>query len=435
MTSAPNRSLGVVASGKDRVVEIDIVSPVPGALLGGISIPGLVRIEGEREQAVRSDADLGDCHLILSPVTGGTVQAPVAAAPQLPRQNEVPPQLPGASLTGSMFGLPGVAGSRFKVKLVKKHSPAEFEPQTFSHGDVTLYAAPMPVGLHVDDPGGAQLFALAGPIRETARVDVTAALNRHLGATGVHGTSIAAVITVRSDVVGRASILWTTTGGVIERALKGRLSAESVGSPTEIVVPPPHPGREPIRTLADVTVSHHGMAIHPVSDQVPKADAGLGGVTVRDRAVVRALPPEALRDQVLRKVCVIGWPRGSTDLTLELLGVSASVEGLAPPVDRDPPLQVWFDLGEVAVSAPVEIRLFATRGGFHWIADPQPLMRLAIASGPEGERVSVGGRTIDLTGAETVSTAVALAGTDRWAVTTDQFCTVSIANAVMEFEP
>ncbi|HEY3485277.1 MAG TPA: hypothetical protein VGK49_07825 [Ilumatobacteraceae bacterium] len=433
---APSRSLGVVASGKQDVTEIDIRTPVAGVLVRALSIPGLVRLDGENEFTIGSQGDLGsEFHLILSPVVGSDVQAPIVAAPALGRVNELPAQLTGASLSGSLFSLPDVAGSRFKVKLVKQHSPEEFEPQHFSHGDVTMYAAPMPIGLHVDDPDGAELYALGVPIVDRATVDVSAAWNRHLGAAASAGTPITSTITLRSDVVGKASVLWSTSGEVIERAVDGRLSVESTGSPVQVVLPPPHPGRAPTRTVADVTVTHHGMAIHPISDVVPAVDAGLGGPAVRDTGVVRKLPTDALRDQVLRKVCVIGWPRGTTDLTVEVLGVSATVAGLAPPVDRDPPLHVWFDVGEVAVDRPVEIKLTATRGAFGWIADPEPLVRLAIATGPVGERVTVGGHAIDLTGDETAVSGIALAGTDRWAVATDQFCTVSISNAVMEFPP
>ena len=138
----------------------------------------------------------------------------------------------------------------------------------------------------------------------------------------------------------------------------------------------------------------------------------------------------------------VGDPRGlrvracgDTDLTLTVLGQTATVTGLAAPTDREPASLVWFDVGELFVDAPIELALTATRGAFGWIADPDPIVRLAVSTTPAAERVAVGGAPIDLTGDETVLIGLALAGTDRWDVETDQFCTVSMANAVMEFAP
>lgn len=439
-TGGSGRSLGVVASGKERVDEILVDSPVAAAPVRSFRIPHLVRFEGDDEVAISGEEDFGEeLHLVLTPIVDGPMQAPVLAVPPLPGKAALPPQLTGGSLSGSLFTVPDVAGARFRITLVKGDAPDDFEEQVFSHGDVTMYAAPMPVGLHVDGPDGTELFALQGPVSGTTTVDVTAAMRRHLSAAaagGVGGEPVTAAITVRSDVVGTAWVRWACDGEVIERSLDRRLTLEISGAPARIALPAPHPGRAATRTVADVTVAHHGMAIHPISDAIPEADAGLGGPVVRDVAVVRALPPGALRGHHLTRVCVIGWPVAETDLTLEVLGTTATVQGLAAPVDRAPPSQVWFDLGApLLVDGPVELRLTATRGAFGWVAAPEPLVRVAIAARPRGEKVTVGGHTVALTGVETVETGVALSGPHGWAVASDQLCTVSISNGVMEFAP
>lgn len=438
VTAGPGRPLGVAAPGRNRVSEIVVTSPVPGALVRGVGLPGLKRHEGDAAIAVDSSGGLGgDLHLVLTPIIGGQHRAPVIAVPPLPRKQALPPQLVGGSLSGSVLLLPDLALSTFSITVVRGNAPQDFTEQQISYGDVTLYAAPMPIGLHVDGPDGAELYAIAGPLGST-EVDLTAALNRHLGTAVPLASSdaVTSTITLRSDVLGQASVELAIVGGVITRALAGRLAVELTGAPTAIAVPPPAPGRPPRRSLADVTITHHGLALHPLSSPSPRADAGLGGPAVRDAPVVRKLPPEALRGQRLARVAVIGWPLGATDLTLSVLGASASVAGLLPAASRADPSVVWFALGEpVDVDRPVEVALTATRGAFSWIADPDPLVQLAILTAPEGERVTVGGLLVELTGLETVVAGMELTGTDGWPVATDQFCTVSLANVVLEFAP
>ncbi|MET0662487.1 MAG: hypothetical protein ABWZ42_05080 [Ilumatobacteraceae bacterium] len=434
------RSLGTVASAKTEVNDIVVVSPAPGAPIRGIRIPDLVRHEGEEELPIEGSGDLGGgLHLVLTPMIGGQVQAPLIAVPALPHQNALPAQLTGGGLSGSLFTLPDVIGTKFRITVVRGDAPEDFVEQPISYGDVTMYAAPMPVGLHVDGPDGAELFAMTGPITSNVVVDLQAAMSRHLDAAVVDGgpdTSVTTAVTIRSDVIGSAWVRWITTGGVIERKIDERLTADVTGATTSVALPPPDPGRVPTRTVADVTITHHGMAIHPISDAIPTTDAGLGGPVVRNAAVTRSLPPDALRDQHIRRACVIGWPLVETDLTLQVLGKSAAAAVLVAPTDRQAPSLVWFDFEDPPfVDGPAEFELTATRGAFGWIADPEPLLRVAVAATPSGEHVVVGGHTVGLTGDETVETGVVLSGTDGWTVVSDQFCTVSIANAVMEFAP
>jgi hypothetical protein len=434
------RKLGVVAAAHDRVDQIVLDNPEPGTLLRGLRIPALHRFEGDEKLAISSASDLGgDLHLVLTPITSGQVGAPLIAVPPLPGKNALPAQLVGGSLSGSLMQLPDIPGTRFRVTVVKGNSPEDFAQQDFSHGDVELFVAPMPVGLHVDGPDGAELFALAGSSSQSTQVDLRAALTRYFGAavkTTGDGMPLEAAVTVRADVQGRAGVQLSTSGGVIERKLEGRLSAQATGAGARIPVPAPHSARAPLRTIADVTVTHHGMALHPISNPLPNRDAGIGGPTVRDRSVVRALPPEALRGLYVMRVAVVGWPLAETDLTLSLLGQSASVSGLTPTRERSAAAQVWFDFpSPLRVDNAVELALTATRGAFGWVSDPEPLVQIAVAAAPEGKHVRVAGRDLTLTGAETLVSGVALSGHRDFAVETDQFCSVSIANAVMEFAP
>lgn len=434
VTTGTGRNLGLVAAAKDEVQSITLNSPAPGSLLRALRIPSFYRHEGADAVRIRTQGDLGGRRLVLTPIVGGSELAPVIAVPHLGKKKALPAQLTGGALSGELFTVPDLAGDRFKVTLVDGDAPEDFDPQTISHGDVVWYSAPGPVGLHIDDPGGRELYAIGGPVVAATTVDVRAALERHLNPVVTSGPAVAS-LTVRSDVTGSASIVWQTDG-IIERSIEGRLSIDVLGGSSSIVIPPPHPGRAPRFTRGDVAVEHHGIALHPISDPPPQTDAGLGGPAVRDEPVVRELPPEALRGMQLARVAVFGWAQGETDLSLTVLGSTTSVESLSAPTDRTAPATVWFEFEPpLDVEEPLDIALTATRGGFAWIADPEPLVQLAVITTPTGEKVAVGGTEVELTDSETVASGVMLAGTDHWTVATDQFCTVTVSNAVMEFLP
>lgn len=436
-TGAPRRSLGVAAPAA-RAASLTVRNPVPSAPLRALDLGPLARFipDGDNEIAITLDGEgpLDGRRLAVAPVVAGAVQAPVVTAPALAARGAVPAQLTGARLSGHVLELPDLVATELRVTLVSGEDPTAFVAEDLAHGDVTAYAAPMPVGLHVEGPDGAEQHAVAGPLTREVDLDVTAAVSRALDAAAVAGGPLGPRVTLRSDAVGAAHVRLDVSGGSIVRTLGAPLTAELDGSPASLAVPAPHPGRAPLATHATVTVTHHGIALHPVSDPLPTVEAGLSGPAVRSAGVTRALPPAALSGQVLRRVGVVGWPRELTDLTVEVLGARATVEGLAPARGRTAPVLVWFDVGTLEVSAPVELRLTATRGAFDWVASPEPLVRIGVACTPERERVTVGGRAIDLTGART-TVATDLAGTDRFDVTTDQFCTVTLTDAVMRFAP
>lgn len=445
---AGTRDLGVVAGGASRTTSITVDSPAPGALVRGLRIPDLVRHDGEDDITINGLDDLAGFRLVLTPIVGGEELAPVVAVPAIPRKKALPAQLVGGSLQGAFLALPDIVGDRFLVTLVEGDAPEDFDRATFSHGDVRMYAVPGPVGLHVDGPDGAELHALAGPVQGTARVDVTAAVQRHLD--GIVGADdVTASVTVRSDVVGSAAVAWTTHGH-IERALPDRLTVAVDGAGTALPAPSPVPTRPPQLTVGTITVTHHGSALHPLSDPVPDGDADLGGPVVRDEPVVRELPPQALLGERITRVGIIGWVLEDADLTVEVLGRTAGVIGLVAVTRRSPPDVVWLAFDEpVDVDGPVQVSVTATRGAFGWIADPEPLLRIAVVAAPDGQVVRVGGQAVRLFGEETVAADRSLTGAgvlapdgapagteiDGWAVDTDQFCTVALSAVVMEFAP
>lgn len=429
-TGGTGRDLGVGAAARVRQQAIDVTSPEPAAPVRSLVIPNLTRHEGDAAIPVTGSGSLGAHRLVVRPVVGGQAQAPVVAVPALDAAGMRPALLTGGSLSGSRLTLPDLPGGRFQVSLCTGGSPEDFTPQTISCGDVRVCAAPGPVGLHVLGPDGAEVFALAGPLTAAVTVDLRAALERYLGAHAAHPTG---TVLLRVDGPGDARVSFTATG-VVERRVPARLDVTVEGEPADVVLPPPSPGRSPTRTRATVTVTHAGLALHPLSDAVPTAAGVLAGPVVRDTAVLRELPPAALAGLALRRVAVVGRPFTECDLTLDVLGRTATRTALPAATGPARPRVVWFDLGEdVEVDRPVRVSLTATRGTFGWVAAPDPLVRFAVVTAPEGHTVRVGERPVPLTGRET-TLAVEL-GAPPWRVATDQFCTVSLAETVLEFAP
>jgi len=156
---------------------------------------------------------------------------------------------------------------------------------------------------------------------------------------------------------------------------------------------------------------------------------------VRESPVVRELPPDALAGLRLRRVAVVGLPLTACDLTLRVLDRTATRQALPAATGPARPRAVWFDLGaDVPVTGPVRIALTATRGVFGWVARPEPLIRLAVATAPEGTTIRLADLTLPLTGRETTVTGE-VHGAPPWRVATDQFCTVTLAETVLEFAP
>ncbi|CAM5780276.1 hypothetical protein [Cellulomonas persica] len=428
VTYGAGRDAGVVAAGKNATTSIAVTPPDARVPTRGLTLPSL-RSAPDGEALPLSD----DLHLVVH--QGGT---PVVAVPPLPADHYVPAQLTGGALSGSALTLPDLVGP-LSVTLAAGRTLDELTSLSFAHGDVRLKAAPMPVGLHVVGPDGDEQLAVPGPLRTTLTHDLAPALQRHLAAAVVDQEGGTAPVTLRSDATGDAYVRLAVTGLVIERAIEGRPSVECDGAPTSVPRPGVTPGRAPTHTRADVIVTHHGAALHPSSDPVPAADADVGGVAVRDVGVTRRIPAATLAGEHLVRVAVVGWPHGETDLALGVAGASLTASALPGADGRGAPSVVWFTLPTpAAVDGPVDVTLRATRGAFRWFepADGSgPALRLAVASSPVGTRVVVGGVGLDLTGETTTTTGVLLAGTDGWAVETDQLCTVALANAVMEFAP
>lgn len=434
-TSGIGQNQGVVTGARSGVTKIDVTNPSPSARVRGVRIPGLKRIDGENEFPISGSGDLAGFRLAVTPLVGGQEQAPVVAVPALPKRKALPAQLTGGALSGHLLTLPDLVVERFLITLVDGDAPEDFERQTFDHGDVELLLAPYPTGIHVDGPDGSTQFSMAAPVTGRVDVDLKAAVQRHL-TEAVQGDADVASIQIRSDVEGLAAVS-LSTDWTIQRSLDDPIEVTVTGDDALAEVPAPRPGRTPATVRADIVVNHHGRGLHPVSDHVPLTQGASGGPMVRDVVVERQLSVASLEGSPIVAVAVIGSVHEEADLTLTVNDVTAQAHvGLAVDDSTGPPSVLWFELDEAVVpGGPVTVALTATRGAFRWIADPEPLVRIAIATEATGEFVMVGDVRVDLTDTETFVAQQQLGPGDSWVVASDQFCDVSLKNLTLEFAP
>lgn len=448
----PGRNLGEVAGRATGSTGLTLA--VPGGLgrVRRLHLEGLERA-GTR---LRSTADLGGLRLVVAPAVGTQVQAPVVAVPALPARNALPAQLGGGSFSEGVLGLPDVAASALRLTLVEGGAPEDFVAQPFDVERVTLWVAPNPGDVEVADGTGAPQWSLPGPLATTVEVDLAAAVERNLAAALPAGP-LRTRATVTAGAPGSAVVSLSVSGAVV-RVVKDRAAVELAGQPAALPVGGPAlDARAPISVTADVGVTHHGVGLHAVSDVVPAAAGGLGGPLVGDTPVVRALPPEALVGFEVRRIGVVGWAVGATDLVVGLVPVRAGAPGGpaggGPGVElpggaarlegrpgSSPPAVVWVDLPvPVAPGAGVGVSVTAVRGRFRWVAAPHPLVLVAATTAPEGRQVRIGGRAIGLTGPDTTLPGLPLAPADFAgrppAVASDQFLTLSVSNLRLEYAP
>lgn len=441
-SSGDGHDVGAVAAG-GTASSFTVRLPADDTLLRGLRIPSLVRHDGDDEHPIHGQQDLGEFRLVVRPVVGGQVQAPVVAVPSLPAKGMLPAQLVGGSLSGSLLRLPDLAGNRFQVSLCTGDAPEDFAPATISFGDVRGLVAPQPSSVTVKDPTGAVALALSGPGTAMVALDLAAPLQRHLDQVVTDPAVDRAEGRVVAAGPGSAQLWWAPDVTLL-RAVDGRPSVSLTGEPAALDLGVLPAGRDPVRTRADLRITHDGLALHPFSDPLPTQPAGLSGPAVSATPVTRVLPPAALQGFRVGRIGVIGRVMQAADLTLSLEcgqggPTSATLSGLAAATG--PGNRVWwFELDdEVLVSGPVRVSLAATRGRFGWVTTADdaaaPAVRWAVVTDPAGSRVTVAGSVITLTGVETVLTGATLGGPSPLPVTTDQFCTVAASSAVQEFAP
>ena len=362
-------SLGTVGGSFDGT---SLRVTIPGGPRGVRSLT-LAGLKVERDGAlhdVRHQADLGGRRVAVAVVAGGQAGSPVVTVPPVTPGGAVPAQLTGGSLAERVLGLPDVRASVLQVTVVEGDSPEDFAAQRFTVSSVAARVAPAPEDPEVRGPDGSPLWGMPGPMAGPGVVDLRAPLELALTAAIEGGGPPAVTVTARAGRPGQVRTRGVVATGSVVRRFPDRVTVELEGA--AVALPLPGPGldaRPPASVTADVTVRHHGLRIHPVSDAVPEGTGGLGGPVVGNGTPrVRLFPPEALVGETVRRIGLVGRAPEAADLSVRLVeqpagqpgkplgdpgvvsvepGASAAAAGERPPV-------VWIDLpGGVAVTGPV----------------------------------------------------------------------------------
>lgn len=389
-------------------------------------------------------------------VDGPGVGAPAVCVDPVPARGAVPAQLTGGVLADRVLWLPDLRAAGLQVTVVSGSSPEEFQAQRFTVSGVVARVAPAPEEVRVSGADGSPLWGAPGLLGAVAVVDLRAALERALTAAVEGGSGPTTTFSVTAGAAGVVRTAGVVATGSVVRRFGDQVTVEVEGRAAPVVPPaPPLDARAPRSVTADVVVRHHGLRLHQVSDAVPASRGGLGGPVVGPEPVVRSLPPAALVGERVRRVGLVGRPVGPTDLSVQLVGTGVD-QTRRPPgvVTLEPgspgpgspglsPQVVWVTLpGEgVAVTGAVGVSVTATRGRFLWAGGNVPLTLVAVAHpDPSGVVVMVAGAPFALAGPETSVAGLTLPAATFAAaasplVVTDQFCTVSLSELTLRYDP
>ena len=350
--------------------------------------------------------DAGRRLIVRTRDASGAWGAPVVAVRPVDAQGAVPATLTGASFDNGVLRLPDLAGP-LRLAVVENGSPADFAVHAATVGTVSGWAAPTPVDLTLLGPDGATLWAFPGPMPGSVgqTLDVSVAVAAAVEKLRASGAQISGSLRLTSRFPCKVRMRLSDVVGNLVRTLPGATKLELAGEAVALPLATPLPPATPASVIADVTVTYRGMRLADVSDAMPTTGTH-HGVVVRQDRVVRALPPLALRGETVSRIGLVGSCPEPAALLVRLIadaGGAPSPAGnaLGAPgtanVDASSGVGVvWIDLPEpVRIDVPAAIEVSAGSGRFHWIADPDPLVRIVVLDpDPGGRPVVLGGVTL-----------------------------------------
>ncbi len=350
----------------------------------------------------QADLSAGDLHhrLAVTPIVGGAFFAPAVTVPAVPRAGERAAMFTGGSFTGSVLTLPDLAGDQLRIALVDGDAPDFPDAAALDVHRVTGWAAPTARDLEVTGPDDTVLWAFPGELpagTPTTDVDLAIGVRAALQARLDADEPLAGAVTVRAAADSRVALSTPTIRGALLRSIPGTTTAVLAGGPTTVPLRGDAlPTEAPTSAVADVHVRYDGIRLAELSDLLPTTRA-VAGVVVGPDPVRRALPPESLRGEQVARVGVVGRAPGPAELSIHLVDAAPGSDDapLAPPavVTVEPggdPGRVDVVWGELTVPTtidrPVAVTVTATSGTFLWVADPDPLVRIAIVDPDPGGR-------------------------------------------------
>lgn len=344
----------------------------------------------------------------------GAFASPLVCVPPVAARGQIPPTLTGGAFRNSVLTLPDISGRTLRIALVRGGTPDNFTVIGITAGVVSGWAAPIPQDLTVTGPNEAVLWRFPGeflPGSAPAQVDVTVGLQSALQGLLASDSALDGELTITARYPARIHIGRPAIRGSLLRNLAGTSKVELAGSPVSVpIAGGTLPALEPSSVVGDVRVVYAGIRVAEISDLLPVGRA-VSGVVVGSETRVRVLPPQALRGQRVARLAVIGRAVGAVDLTVQLFDASRSSQTERPALAAAQVISFvpaaangdggeigvfWVELDEpVEISGPIGVALTATRGSFLWVADPEPLIRIAVVDpDPGGRPILLAGRTL-----------------------------------------
>jgi hypothetical protein len=376
------------------------------------------------DDALEGQSDLGSWRLAVTPIDpSGRFFAPAVTVPAVDGSGERATMFGGGSFVNGTLTLPELAATTIRIALVKGDAPDFAQSRPLAVDTVTGWAGPHPRDLTVRGPDGAVLWSFPGTLlggTPPVPADLTVGLQGALDARHQAGEQLAGEITITAAAPSKVGLGVPTVRGSLLRSIPGTTKVRLAGNPTEVPVEGPQlPSELPTTVVADVHVAYDGVRLADISDLLPEGRAG-SGVVVGGDPVVRALAPAALRGEEIARVGLVGRAPVPCEMTIHVVDASPGVEHqpLADPVvtsvDAAAATEefgvVWAEFDPpVPVDRPVAISATVTSGRFWWVADPEPLVRLAIVDpDPGGRPILLAGQTLLTLEAPTLSVSRAV---------------------------
>jgi hypothetical protein len=353
-----------------------------GAPVRALGLAGLA--SGDRKLGDADDLAAAGLRLVVA-VSSAGAWVPAYAAPGA----GLPPGIAAAAFAAGVLHLPDPALGTFLVLLTTGTSaPFPPAPITLSGLTLTTLTRASDVAAVLD---GATVWSAQGTLAGTVRTDLAAmarlALSKGLAGSGP-GLPIRLQLT--STIPADVELTWSGVHGTLVRTVSQPITVALAGDPLAMALTPSPPGEPPASVSADVTLTYLGIRLHDSVDERPTSDGPARGPVVGDDPVIRRLPPAALDGSRPVRIGLVGRAVEDAELTVTLVGPAG--QPVAPAgtvaVVRSPSIgTVWADLpSPTTVSVPIGVAVRATRGVFLWVADPDPLVRIAVADPQPGDR-------------------------------------------------
>ena len=399
----PLGELAFTAQGKSWVVTIP-----GGRAVGRLQLDGL-KVKNDDGTFSPLNSGLSEStRLVVSIQDPSAGWLPVYSVPAVSSRGVLPAMFQGASYSNKVLTLPGtVASPKLLLSLVKNPFPEDFELRDMQLAKITGWAAAAPRNLELAGPDGAVIWSQPGdlpvgsaPISIDLRLPVQAALKATLAAAGGVDTPLEVTFHLRGDPPSSVGIHLAAIHGALLRTFPGVIRTElqpDASSPdfASRLSGQPLANEAPASAAADLTVRYAGLRIlESVSSAVPAAAGNIGGLVVSSQFAVRAFPPQALLNQPIARVGLIGRAPEACELAVQLVDYSSGgpgpALGTAGVVELAPSALIstcWVDLpGSPVPTVPVGLSVRANKGRFFWVCASDPLIRLAVRDPDPGGR-------------------------------------------------